>query len=79
MPPLGPLADEPSEPMVRADYDRVKKRVRASWNGDLVIPKTDMEMLLREIMWLKRRLRRVESVVEPLVEALGLPEANLKT
>jgi hypothetical protein len=79
VPALGPLADEPPEPMTRSDYERVKTRVHASWNGDLVIDKADVEMLLAEIRWLKRRLRRVEHVIQPLAEALGLPEANPKT
>jgi len=42
MPPLGRLADEPPEPMTRDDYQRVKTRVHASWNGDLILPKLDV-------------------------------------
>ena len=72
MPPLGRLAAEAPEPMTRDDYQRVKTRVHASWNGDLVLPKKDVELLLAEIRWLKRRLRRVENVIEPLAEALSL-------
>jgi hypothetical protein len=28
--------------MTRSDYERVKTRVHASWNGDLILPKLDV-------------------------------------
>lgn len=70
MSPLGPFADEPPEPMTREHWTAVTKRVRAAWNGLITLERSDAEALIEEIKWLKRRLRRVEEAVEPLVEDL---------
>ena len=67
---LGPFAGEPPEPMTREQFDAARKRIRDSWNGSVTFEKRDAERLIAEIAWLKRRLRRVEEVVEPLAEAL---------
>lgn len=67
---LGPLSDEPSEPMTREDFVEVQRRQRASWTGDVTLPKPDIERMLNEIRWLKRRLQRVEEAVEPMVDDL---------
>jgi hypothetical protein len=67
---LGPLADEPPEPMTRDDFIAVQKRLRTCWNGCVSLSKTDVQRLLDEIRWLKRRLQRVEHALEPLVEDL---------
>lgn len=70
MSPLGPLADEPPEPMSREDFVAVQKRLKESWDGHITISKREVERMLDEIRWLKRRLQRVEDAVEPLVEYL---------
>ncbi|MFZ2493470.1 MAG: hypothetical protein WA208_18480 [Thermoanaerobaculia bacterium] len=56
--------------MTREDYERVQRRVRASFKGDVLVDRADVLLLLDEIRWVKRRLRRVEHVIEPLVEAI---------
>jgi hypothetical protein len=48
----------------------VRKRIHVSWNGDVLIPKETAQALVDEILWLKRRLRRVEYVFEPMVELI---------
>ena len=67
---IGKLAGEQPEPMDREHFIALQKRVRASWNGDVVIDKRDVERMLDEIQWLKRRLRRIENAIEPIAEAL---------
>jgi hypothetical protein len=66
--PLGPLLDEPPEPMTREQFLAVRKRLKDSWNGSVTLAKNDAQRLLDEIVWLKRRLQRVEYAIEPLVE-----------
>jgi hypothetical protein len=70
MSPLGPLLDEPPEPMTREQFLAIRKRLKDSWNGSVTLAKNDAQRLLDEIVWLKRRLQRVEYVIEPLVESL---------
>jgi hypothetical protein len=48
----------------------VRKRLRDSWNGSVTLAKKDAQCLLDEIVWLKRRLRRVEYAIEPLMDML---------
>jgi hypothetical protein len=67
---LGNLKDEQPEPMNRDDFIAVQKRLRASWDGSLTLDKRDVKRLLDEIRWLRRRLRRVECVLEPLAEMI---------
>jgi hypothetical protein len=67
---LGPLVDEPPEPMTKEAFDLVRKRLRESWNGSVTLEKKTVEQLLAEIIWLKKRLHRVESAIQPLVEEL---------
>jgi hypothetical protein len=67
---LGNLHDEKPEPMNRDDFIAVQKRLRVSWDGSVTLDKGDVKRLLDEIRWLKRRLRRVEEVVEPLADAI---------
>ena len=67
---LSALADEPAEPMTKDEFARMRKQIRANWNGSIVIEKRDVEQLIAEIIWLKRRLQRVEHAIEPLVSAL---------
>jgi hypothetical protein len=65
---LGPFVDEPPEPMTKEDFDRVRKRVHESWNGSVTVEKKTVEQLLGEIVWLKKRLHRVETAIQPLVD-----------
>ena len=67
---LGQLIDEPPEPMTREQFLAVRKRLRESWNGSVTLDRKDAQRLLDEILWLKRRLRRVEYAIEPLVDVL---------
>ena len=67
---LGPLAGEPPEPMTKEQFDAARKRIREAWNGTVALPKKDAERLVAEIVWLKRRLHRVEHAIEPIVENL---------
>jgi hypothetical protein len=72
---LGPLAGEPPEPMAKEQFDATRKRIRDSWNGSVTLPKRELEQLVAEISWLKRRLQRVEHAIEPLVEGLTSQDA----
>jgi hypothetical protein len=67
---LGPLHGESPEPMTREDFERVRTRLRESWNGTVTMEKRQVEQLINEITWLKRRLHRVENAIQPLVSAL---------
>ena len=67
---LGPLADEPVEPMTKEQFERVRKRLRESWDGTVTLDKRTVETLINEVLWLKRRLHRVEHALEPIVDAL---------
>lgn len=68
---LGPLRDESPEPMTKEEFQRVRRRLRESWNGSVTLEKRTVEQLIGEIIWLKRRLHRVESAIEPLVIAIS--------
>lgn len=68
---LGPLRDEPEEPMTKEEFQRVRRRLRESWNGSVTLEKKTVDQLIKEIVWLKRRLHRVESAIEPLVSAIS--------
>jgi len=68
--PLGNLKDEPPEPMNRDNFIAVQKRLRACWESSVTLDKREVKRLLDEIRWLKRRLRRVEHVLEPMVEMI---------
>jgi len=67
---LGPLRDEPPEPMTKEAFDAIRKRIRTSWNGSVTLEKKQVEALIQEISWLKKRLHRVESAIQPLVDEL---------
>jgi len=66
--PLGNLPEEPPEPMTREDFIAMQKRLRDAWSGHVELDKRDVERMLNEIRWLRRRLRRVEDAVAPLAE-----------
>lgn len=69
---LGPLKGEPPEPMTKEAFDAIRKRLRTSWNGSITLEKKTVEALLTEIIWLKKRLHRVETAIQPLVEEILL-------
>ena len=71
--PLGPLANEPHEPMTRENFVAVLKHARGSLDTFVTLEKKDVKRMLDEIRWLKRRLRRVEYTIGPLVEAISEP------
>jgi len=68
--PLGPLTDELPEPMSREHFVEVKTRLRDAWIGHVTLEKRDVERLLNEIRWLRRRLQRVEEAIAPFVEEI---------
>src|SRR5438128_9320845 len=57
---LGPLAGEPPEPMTKEQFEAARKRLRATLNRIVSIDKPELERLIAEVIWLKRRLHRVE-------------------
>jgi len=67
---LGPLAGEPPEPMTRDQFESARKRLKASLDQIVTIDKREFQRLIDEVIWLKRRLHRVEHAVEPLVTNL---------
>ena len=67
---LGPLAGEPPEPMTKEQFETARKRLRATLNGVVTMDKRNLERLIDEVIWLKKRLQRVEHAVETLVENL---------
>ena len=67
---LGPLTNEPPEPMTRDQFEAARKRLRNTLDGVVTMDKRDLELLIAELIWLKRRLRRVEEAIEPLVNGL---------
>jgi hypothetical protein len=56
--------------MTREDFVAVLKHARGSLDAFVTLEKKDVQRMLDEIRWLKRRLRQVEYVLEPLVEEL---------
>lgn len=56
--------------MTRDHFVDVQRRLRDSWTGDVTLDKRDVERMLKEIRWLKRRLQRVEEAIEPMVDDL---------
>ena len=67
---VSPLAGEPQEPMTRDQVEGSRKRLRAALNGVATMDKRDLERLITEVIWLKRRLHHVENPIEPIVEGL---------
>ncbi len=63
-----PFVDEPPEPMTKEQFVDVRKRLRATLDGVVTLDKRDLERLVNEVVWLKKRLQRVEFVLEPLVK-----------
>jgi hypothetical protein len=54
--------------MTREQFLAIRTRLRGSWNGSVTLAKNDAQRLLDEIVWLKRRLQRVEYAIEPMVK-----------
>jgi hypothetical protein len=71
---LGPLAGESPEPMTRDQFDSARKRLKATLDQIVAIDKREFQRLIDEVIWLKRRLHRVEHAIEPLVESLHRSE-----
>jgi hypothetical protein len=67
---LGPLAGEPPEPMTKEQFEAARRRLKATLNGVVTMDKRDLERLIAEVLWLKKRLQRVEDAVEPLASEL---------
>jgi hypothetical protein len=67
---IGRLVDEDPEPMNRDHFIAIQKRLHAAFNGGVLIDRADALRMLDEIRWLKRRLRRLEHAVEPLIESV---------
>ncbi len=74
--PLGTLTNEPPEPMTRDDFIAVQRRLRAYWDGTVNLERREVQRLLDEIRWLRRRLQRVEHAIEPLIEAITRSEGQ---
>ena len=51
-------------------FEAARKRLRATLNRVATIDKRDLERLINEVIWLKRRLHRVEEAIAPLVADL---------
>ena len=68
--PIGRLSGEKPEPLGRDDFERIRTTLRQSAMSSIYVPRSDVDLLVREIAWLKRRMRRLEHAVEPVVEAL---------
>ena len=56
--------------MTKEQFEAARKRLRATLNGVATIDKRDLERLINEVIWLKRRLHRVEEAIAPLVAEL---------
>ncbi len=67
------------EPMTREQFLAIRKRLKDSWNGSVTLAKKDAQRLLDEILWLKRRLHRIEHAIEPLVEEIAGKRSSLGT
>jgi hypothetical protein len=57
--------------MTRKQFDAARKRLKASLDQIVTIDKREFQRLIDEVIWLKRRLHRVEHAIEPLVENSG--------
>jgi hypothetical protein len=62
---LDPLANESREPMTRVQFGAARKRLKATLDQIVTMDKRDLERLIAEVIWLKKRLHRVEDAVEP--------------
>ncbi len=67
---IGPLAGESPEPLSEAEWRDIQERLRASAMSSVYVPRSDVEKLVAEVKWLKRRAHRVETAIFPLVESL---------
>lgn len=67
---LGRLAGETDEPITDEAFARVEKRLRDSWEPVVTVEKRELEQLLEQIRWQRERLRRIEDVLEPLMDTV---------
>lgn len=67
---LGPLAGESIEPLCEAEWCEIQERLRGSSMSSVYMPRADVEKLVEEVKWLKRRAHRVETAILPLVECV---------
>jgi hypothetical protein len=56
--------------MTREQFDAARKRLRSTLNGVVTMDKPELERLIAEVIWLKKRLHRVEVAIEPLVQEI---------
>jgi hypothetical protein len=56
--------------MTKDQFDAARKRLKASLDQIVTMDKGDLERLIAEVIWLKRRLQRVEEAVEPLASEI---------
>ena len=57
--------------MTHDQFESARKRLKASLDQIVTMDKRDLERLIDEVIWLKRRLHRVEHAIEPLVASLS--------
>lgn len=67
---LGPLAGELPEPMTKDQFNDVRKRLHGTLDDFVRIDKREFERVIAEVIWLKKRLHRVETAIEPLVASI---------
>jgi hypothetical protein len=67
---IGSLAGEPPKPLNETEWGTIQERLRASAMSSEYVPRSDVEKLVAEVKWLKRRAHRVESAILSLVESL---------
>jgi hypothetical protein len=56
--------------MTAEEFQRIVDRLRETAMSSIYIPREDVALLVAEVKWLKRRLRRIEHAVSPITEAL---------
>lgn len=67
---LGPLAGETAEPLSESEWRAIQERLRGSAMSSVYVPRADVEKLVEEVKWLKRRAHCVETAILPLVECI---------
>jgi hypothetical protein len=63
--------------MTREQFDAARKLLKASLDQIVTIDKREFQRLIDEVIWLKRRLHRVEDAIEPLVQELRQSHTRL--
>ena len=65
-----PVLSPANLPMTREPFDAARKRLKASLDQIVTIDKREFQRLIDEVIWLKRRLHRVEDAIEPRVQEI---------